>query len=87
MGSFSNGVPAFISIDGYQATVVLNGNFAFSGGINCQDYGNEAYVSYEISNPSIPGVVYGQGSIVLGGDGRAYFSVNQNNGLSFNAVR
>jgi len=86
-GSFSNGVPGVLFINGYSASINLNG-FVFSGSFDCRPDGyGGAYIYYQLACPSIPGFVQGQGSITFGHDGRAYLQATQNNGLIFNAVR
>lgn len=74
-------------IDGYRGTIVLEGGAGFSGNFYCNDYGDQAEVSYVLANPQIPGEVYGQGKISSDGYGRSYLRVDQNNGLVFSAVR
>jgi hypothetical protein len=84
-GTFSNGVQGTLVLDGYSATMYLNG-FVFAGPMRCRDFGNQAEIFYSLGHPSF-GTTRVQGSITMDYEGRAYLYATQDNGLAFSAVR
>jgi len=85
-GAFNNGVQGILFLNGAAVSMNVNG-VSYAGPLICRDFGTQAAINYELANPTVPGVTHGQGTIVIGHDGRAYLQAAQSNGLAFSGAR
>lgn len=83
-GTYSNGLGAQLTIYGNQIYIVLNGGATFTGTVYCQQYGTQANISYQLTQPA---PIAGSGQISTDYNGRAFLQISQNNGLNFGGSR